>query len=737
MAVIVEERGRGKFKPAPNYHPDEVKELLYKKIEEEKNKFAACSEPIDFSKLCYDEKKFNLLSLFSGCGGLDLGFELAGLKAIMGADVVEAAINDKTIFDANISNNVFNTIYVNDIFDEARETYERNAGRYIYMDKSDIRKIKEFPPADIVLGGFPCPGFSEAGPRLVDDERNFLYLHFIRCLMQSQPKIFVAENVKGMMTLGKGEVFKQIVQDFAAAGYTIYHKLLNAAEYGVPQVRERVILVGVRKDIDFEYHFPQPTHGYGVDGLEEVVTLRDAIGDLENEPGDYFTGSYSTIFMSRNRKKKWSEPSFTIQASGRQAPIHPGGAPMVHVGKDRYEFSDGEENNRRLSVKEIARIQTFPDWYEFSRGTKRGNENAKLDLVYKQIGNAVPVRLAMAVAMPIAEWVKGNITNMNACIVKEQEEHVLSRTGKKFSKEEKHVLELFDAGKTFEYAGKKYCVILSDKPTCKSGEPKTDIYVKAVNIIDSSDIIEIKISYKRENADFIENKMGAERAQQILGDEWKRIIIDKLEQIRPNIEKAPLIFFDKKGNTDPGSIALGWRFEIVDKKKGGKLSGDLELSKEQLIEAYRGANNTQDKRDAVVCGKVIPNSGVADYMVRINADKLHSAQDVIDHLIPIDEYVEMYPISTYVCKALNYWTKEMHQNKRWEGDRALSVYVEWSAIDGKLTPDVVVDRPLEQHGNQVAHRLQEYMKLLNITDTDDLTESNLGTDRVHRKNNKK
>lgn len=411
MAVILEERGRGKFKPAPDYEADEVKSLLMKKIEEERNKFAECSATIDFDKLHYDEKKFNLLSLFSGCGGLDLGFELAGLKAVMGEEVVEAAIKDKAVFAENINNNVFNTIYVNDIFDEARQTYENNSCRYIYMDKSDIRKIKEFPKADIVLGGFPCPGFSEAGPRLVDDERNFLYLHFIRCLMQSQPKIFVAENVKGMMTLGKGEVFKQIVQDFAAAGYTIYHKLLNAAEYGVPQVRERVILVGVRNDIDFKYKHPDATHGYGVEGLKEVVTLRDAIGDLEDNPGEYFTGSYSTIFMSRNRKKKWTEPSFTIQASGRQAPIHPAGKPMVHVGKDKYEFSDGEENNRRLSVKEIARIQTFPDWYEFSRGTSGRSDNAKLDLVYKQIGNAVPVRLAMAVAEPIAEWVKTNCIN--------------------------------------------------------------------------------------------------------------------------------------------------------------------------------------------------------------------------------------------------------------------------------------------------------------------------------------
>lgn len=419
MAVILKERGRGKFKPAPDYEVDEVKDLLNQKIEQERQAFADCCEEIELDKISYDESKFNLLSLFSGCGGLDLGFEMAGLKAVMGEEVMEEAFADKRVFEENIANNVFNTIYVNDIFDEARETYAQNAGKYIYMDKSDIRKIKEFPKADIVLGGFPCPGFSEAGPRLVDDERNFLYLHFIRCLIQTQPKIFVAENVKGMMTLGKGEVFKQIVQDFAAAGYTIYHKLLNSAEYGVPQIRERVILVGVRNDIDFKYVHPEPTHGYRVKGLKEVVTLREAIGDLEDNPGDYFTGSYSTIFMSRNRKKRWDQPSFTIQASGRQAPIHPAGAPMEHVGKDRYIFTDGEENNRRLSVKEIARIQTFPDWYEFSRGNSNRSENAKLDLVYKQIGNAVPVRLALAVAEPIAEWVKeqlGNKLNSNESI---------------------------------------------------------------------------------------------------------------------------------------------------------------------------------------------------------------------------------------------------------------------------------------------------------------------------------
>lgn len=406
MAIILEERGRGKFKPAPDCNVGEIRELLNKKIEEERNAFENCSEEIALDKLEYASDKWNLLSLFSGCGGLDLGFELAGLKAVMGEKVMEEAFRDKSVFQKNINNNVFNTIFVNDIFTEARETYAGNAGKYIYMDKSDIRKIKQFPKADIVLGGFPCPGFSEAGPRLLDDKRNFLYLHFIRCLMQSKPKLFVAENVKGMTTLGKGEVFKQIVEDFAAAGYTIYHKLLSSEEYGVPQIRKRVILVGVRNDIDFEYQYPEPAYGDEKKGLKKIVDLRTAIGDLEDNPGEYFTGSYSSMFMSRNRKKSWSEPSFTIQASGRQAPIHPGGEPMVKVGKDKYIFTGGEENNRRLSVKEIARIQTFPDWYEFSRGTSNRNENAKLDLVYKQIGNAVPVRLALAVAEPIAEFAK-------------------------------------------------------------------------------------------------------------------------------------------------------------------------------------------------------------------------------------------------------------------------------------------------------------------------------------------
>jgi Site-specific DNA methylase len=144
--------------------------------------------------------------------------------------------------------------------------------------------------------------------------------------------------------------------------------------------------------------------------LKPWVTLRDAIGDLRNDPGEFFEGSYSSIYMSRNRKKSWDDQSFTIQASGRQAPQHPDGEPMEKIGKNKWVFNG--DRNRRLSVKEIKRIQTFPDWFEFSYGSSYGkngrkiSRNAQIDRAYKQIGNAVPVLLARAIIQPIADFFK-------------------------------------------------------------------------------------------------------------------------------------------------------------------------------------------------------------------------------------------------------------------------------------------------------------------------------------------
>jgi DNA (cytosine-5)-methyltransferase 1 len=403
----LEERGRAKYRPLKDYDIDQVKSLLLEKIEEEEKLIRDIDTESVLPELNYRDDKINVISLFSGCGGLDLGVELAGLSAIIGEKEALEAFKDKELYYSLREKGIFHTIYSNDLFKEANETYKLNFPN-VYKQELDIRKVKTFPKADLVLGGFPCPGFSEAGPRLIDDERNFLYIHFIRCLLQAKPFAFIAENVKGMLTLGKGEVINQIVQDFESAGYNVKFKLVNARDHGVAQLRERVFILGVRRDLDFVYEYPNPSHG--TDRLP-YLTLEDTIRDLEGNPGDWFEGSFSPIYLSRNRKKKWDEQSFTIQASGRQAPLHPSGPAMVKLEADKWQLPGDESQHRRLSVKEIARIQTFPDWFEFSDGGNMNvQKNNRLDKKYKQIGNAVPVMLAKAIAMPLAEWAKNNIS---------------------------------------------------------------------------------------------------------------------------------------------------------------------------------------------------------------------------------------------------------------------------------------------------------------------------------------
>lgn len=411
----LEERGRGKFKPATDLSKEQVKKILMEKINKEISLIIEDKNDEDLIEgVDIREDKFNVVGLFSGCGGLDLGFELAGLASVVGEEEAIRIFKDKTLYEKERHKSVFNTIYTNDMFKEANQTYKINFPKHIVQQQKDIRKVAKFPKCNVMLGGFPCPGFSEAGPRLIDDERNFLYIHFIRALLQSQPEFFVAENVKGMMTLGKGEVIKQIIEDFESAGYSVTPYLVNARDFGVPQLRERVFLVGVHREkvikkYKFEYPTPQKSHG-DMENLKPYVTLNDAIRDLEKDPGPYFKGSYSSIYLSRNRKKKWDDQSFTIQASGRQAPLHPGGEEMIKVDKDKWQLVGGEEFNRRLSVKEIARIQTFPDWFEFSDGGNVNiSENGRLDKIYKQIGNAVPVMLAKAIAQPIADFAKNKL----------------------------------------------------------------------------------------------------------------------------------------------------------------------------------------------------------------------------------------------------------------------------------------------------------------------------------------
>ncbi|MEK4813663.1 DNA cytosine methyltransferase [Bacillus sp. FSL L8-0287] len=311
---------------------------------------------------------FSVVSLFAGAGGLDTGLEMAGFK----------------------------TIWANEVDKDACETYMANHPE-TYVERGDVRNVKSFPKADMVVGGYPCQGFSLAGNRLITDERNFLYREFVRALRTSNPKFFIAENVKGMVTMGGGRIIEAMVEDFRSQGYEVTYHLVNAKDYGVPQDRERVFIIGVRQDIsqDFKYLLPHPTHGKGLDSEKPYVTLKDAIGHLKtNEIGEIYESGFSSRFLSRNRKRAWNEVSFTIQASGRHAPLHPSGEPMIKLGTDEWILPETSEH-RRLSAVECALIQTFPADYIW-----KGN----LGNIYKQIGNAVPCLLAKAISKPIADF---------------------------------------------------------------------------------------------------------------------------------------------------------------------------------------------------------------------------------------------------------------------------------------------------------------------------------------------
>jgi DNA (cytosine-5)-methyltransferase 1 len=319
-----------------------------------------------------------LVSLFSGAGGLDLGFQKAGFKVIWANEF------DKSIW----------------------ETYEANHSAF--LDKRSITDIKpqEIPDCDGIIGGPPCQSWSLAGSlRGIDDQRGQLFLDFIRILKIKKPKFFVAENVPGIISSRHIASFEKILAMFSKAGYNVEYQLLNAEDYGVPQERKRVFVVGFRKDLKIQgYSFPKK--------LGKRKTLKDAILDIEKSAlpalgknktngkkcslnaHEYMTGGFSTMYMSRNRVRVWDERSFTIQAGGRHAPIHPSAPKMQKLAADVHQFVRGyEASYRRLTIRECADIQTFPRDFVF--------KYSDLNNGYKMVGNAVPVELAYFVAKSI------------------------------------------------------------------------------------------------------------------------------------------------------------------------------------------------------------------------------------------------------------------------------------------------------------------------------------------------
>ncbi len=321
-----------------------------------------------------------IASFFSGAGGLDLGFTNAG----------------------------FDVVFANDNWEGCWETFEKN--HHLEINKKSITDLSpdEIPEVVGFIGGPPCQSWSLAGAmRGINDSRGKLFYNYVNLIKEKKPLFFLAENVAGILSPLHKPEFMKIIQAFKEIGYDVSYKLLDARDYGVPQNRERVIVVGYHEKLGKSFEFPAEN--------DKLVTLKETIGDLpEPKPAreknktnenlqipnhEYMNGGFSTIYMSRNRVRAWNEQSFTIQAGGRHAPIHPQAPKMKFIEQDKREFVKGKEHlYRRLSVRECARIQTFPDKFTFYYDDVADG--------YKMIGNAVPVNLSEAIAKKIMKDLK-------------------------------------------------------------------------------------------------------------------------------------------------------------------------------------------------------------------------------------------------------------------------------------------------------------------------------------------
>ncbi len=314
--------------------------------------------------------QYKIVSLFSGCGGLDLGF-LGGFKFL----------------NNSFSKGNFDIIWANDIDKHACQTYANYFSHPIYC--GDIREAIEDKkletlkntPVDIVLGGFPCQDFSHAGKRKgFDSKRGTLYQAMCSVIASTKPQMFLAENVKGLLNINKGEAIQQIVRDFESLGYHISYKLLLTADYGVPQKRERVVIIGTDKE-----RLPKFNFNYLHRLAHSPVTLAQAIGDLEHLP----EGAVANHFFSKAKRNK---------GQGNNAVVKDQLGPTMraeHHGNIEFHWN----NTRRLSAREAARIQSFPDDMIFYPSTSSA---------YRQIGNAVPPVFAWHLAQAMERFLQQN-----------------------------------------------------------------------------------------------------------------------------------------------------------------------------------------------------------------------------------------------------------------------------------------------------------------------------------------
>ena len=309
------------------------------------------------------------VSLFSGCGGSDTGVHQLGVDVLM----------------------------ANDIIPYARDVYLANLPQTDYILK-DIRKLANFPAADLLLGCYPCQGFSQGGLRVADNKLNYLYKEFARALNIIKPKAFIVENVNGMLRSSYEHLLKDQIDTFAAIGYRVRHQVLNAADYGVPQLRKRIFIVGIRQDLGAEYQFPKPTHG--PQAHLPYVTIRQSLQGLPDWPceSEYYNQPFHWYYMSRNRRQDWDEPAKTVVSNARHTLLHPVSPKMEKVQADEWRFIENAPA-RRFSYRECAILQGFKKDLAFPQ-----TENATLMNKYKVIGNAVPPALFKAAAAELMPY---------------------------------------------------------------------------------------------------------------------------------------------------------------------------------------------------------------------------------------------------------------------------------------------------------------------------------------------
>lgn len=346
-----------------------------------------------------------VISLFCGAGGMDFGAHAEG----------------------------FETVFALDNFEAATSTFKECFPNADVLT-SDIYSFNEtsknpYPGADVIMGGYPCQSFSMGGVRNPDkDDRSNLFLGFAAAVNKVKPKIFIAENVSGLAKLQNGEWFKKqidVYENQLSAKYHVHSMLMNAADYGIPQFRKRVFIVGVRDDVSDSFTFPRATHAkpnlVKKLGLAPYASHGDAIKHLPPWPtGEFYErphdpeGNFAWYFMSRNRRHRWDSPAFTVVANFRHVTLHPASPVMelewsdlANGWKQRWRFTDAYDHKqfapsyppippRRLSWREAAAIQTFPAGF-----TPTGSLEEK----FQQIGNAVPPLLMQQIMKEVRRMI--------------------------------------------------------------------------------------------------------------------------------------------------------------------------------------------------------------------------------------------------------------------------------------------------------------------------------------------